>query len=232
MDNASRTKRARDAVIHASLDIVAREGPSRLTLDTIALEAGMSKGAVTHHFPTKEAVLKAVIDYFLEDFNARASEYEAKSSDAHTRHRHLKIQVATWREVITERRSVAYAVLAAVALDSTLLDATQVSAAGKLKRLREEADDPDLATLRWAAARGLALTSLIGICPLSAKDRDRLYTRLLDDRFWDKRIPAKIKAEAAPAPKTRPASATKPAKASPKRTKAQAPRRKALAARK
>ncbi len=54
----------------------------------------------------------------------------------------------------------------------------------KVARMKAEARDPDLALLRWAAARGLLLSSLFGLSSLSDAERDRLFERLLDDSKW------------------------------------------------
>jgi hypothetical protein len=68
--------------------------------------------------------------------------------------------------------------------DPTLLSPVRKGNAAKVKRIRSEAADPDLALLRWAAANGLALTALLGLCPFSVKERARLFDRLLDERQW------------------------------------------------
>jgi hypothetical protein len=79
---------------------------------------------------------------------------------------------------------VGHAILAALVEDPTLLSAVRESDAKRVKRVKSEAADPELALLRWEAARGLALTSLLGLCPLSDKERGRLFDRLLDERQW------------------------------------------------
>jgi len=38
--------------------------------------------------------------------------------------------------------------------------------------------------LRWAAARGLLLSSLFGMSPLGKDEHQRLFARLLDDDQW------------------------------------------------
>ena len=50
--------------------------------------------------------------------------------------------------------------------------------------IRGEAQDADLAVLRWAAARGLALMAMLRVSPLEQVDLDRLFARLLDDTQW------------------------------------------------
>ncbi|WP_276486668.1 hypothetical protein [Bradyrhizobium elkanii] len=91
----------------------------------------------------------------------------------------------------------------------------------KVALMKAEARDPDLALLRWAAARGLLLSSLFGMLSLTEAERDRLFARLLDDSKWTameqgatettklSRTTAARAASPRPAPATKPASAHK-----------------------
>jgi len=192
MDNTSRSERTRSAVIQAALAIIARDGPGRLTLDAIARESGISKGGLMHQFRTKQAVLRALLDHqiaYFEDFSRR---YMVAHDDAPQPN--LAAEIATSRETIAKPHSVAMALFSAVAEEPGLMSVTRASDAQKIAAIKAEADDPDLAVLRWSAARGLALTSLLGLCPLAKAERERLFERLLDDRQWSTLPkPAKIK---------------------------------------
>ncbi len=183
MDNASRSERTRKAAIEAALAIIARDGPGRLTLDAIARESGISKGGVMHQFRTKEAVLRALLEHQIEYFEDFSRKYLAKHSMTQSEP-HLAAEIATTRKAVAKPNSVASAILAAVGEDPSLLVVTRELAAKKVKAIKAEAADPELATLRWMAARGLATTALLGMCPLSQEERERLFDRLLDDQQW------------------------------------------------
>lgn len=51
----------RDLLLDAASAVVSARGGSALTLDAVAAEAGLSKGGVLYHFPTKEALISAMI---------------------------------------------------------------------------------------------------------------------------------------------------------------------------
>jgi AcrR family transcriptional regulator len=180
MDNPSRSERSRNAALQAALTIIARDGPGRLTLDAIARESGMSKGGLMHQFRSKQAVLKALLEQQVAHFDAFSRAYMAKTSSQQP---HLAADIATLREV-GKPDSVAFALLAAMADDPSLLAVSRDASGAGVAAIRAEAADPDLALLRWSAARGLALGELFGLSPLDEKDRDRLFERLLDDRQW------------------------------------------------
>ncbi len=183
MDNPSRSERSRNAALDAAITIVTRDGPGRLTLDAIARESGLSKGGVMHQFRTKEAVLRALLEQqmaYFEDFSNRYIEKARETTDQPE----LAAQIATLREAISTPRAGAFALLAAMNENPELMAMPRDVDIEKVARMKAEARDPDLALLRWAAARGLLLSSLFGLSSLSDAERDRLFERLLDDSKW------------------------------------------------
>lgn len=183
MDNSARSERTRLAVMDAALAIIARDGASRLTLDAIARECKISKGALTHQFHSKEAVLKALLERQVRHFDAFFDRYMAEQTDGRAQPR-LAAQIATAREALASPHSVAFAMLGAVAQEPGLLAVTRDVDASKLDAIRAEAADPDLAVLRASAATGLVLSALLGLSPLQPEERERLFERLLDDSRW------------------------------------------------
>ncbi|GLH77801.1 TetR family transcriptional regulator [Bradyrhizobium sp. SSBR45G] len=182
MDNPSRSERSRKAALTAALTIIARDGPGRLTLDAIARESGLSKGGLMHQFPNKEAVLKALLEQQFAHFDEFAGKFRAEAGRADQPE--LATQIAISRELIAQQYSVAQAMLGALAQEPGLLADARAKDAERVAEIRDEADDADLAVLRWAAARGLALMTMLRVSPLEQPELDRLFARLLDDRQW------------------------------------------------
>ncbi|WP_424140638.1 TetR/AcrR family transcriptional regulator [Roseomonas chloroacetimidivorans] len=170
-------------MLEAALIVIQRDGPGRLTLEAIARESGLSKGGLMHQFRTKQAVLRELLEHQHEYFEIFSQEHILEIGGG-SPEALLSAEIATAREAITMRHSVALAILGAAAEDPNLLSVVQASAAEKIRKIREEATDPDLSTIRWLAARGLAFTTLLGICPLAAEDRERLFERLMDHEQW------------------------------------------------
>ncbi len=50
-----------DQILRAAMRVLSRQGYARSSLMDIAREAGMSKGALHYHFPTKDALIGAVL---------------------------------------------------------------------------------------------------------------------------------------------------------------------------
>lgn len=183
MDNPSRSERSRKAALAAALTIIARDGPGRLTLDAIARESGLSKGGLMHQFRSKEAVLRALLEQQFAHFDQFSREFKSRA-DTSARQPELAAQIATSHELIAQQNSVAQAMLGALAQDPSLLAEARKLDAEQLETIKAEATDPELAMLRWAAARGLALMAMLRLSPLSEPELERLFARLLDDGKW------------------------------------------------
>jgi AcrR family transcriptional regulator len=209
MENARRSARSRQALLQAALAVIARDGPARLTLDAIARESGISKGGLMHQFRSKDAVLKALLDHQLAEFAAFAEAFRAALAPEEKQPQ-LVTQIATHREAMSRPDPIGAALLAGVTAQPELMAEVRERDLATVGEIRQEAADPDLALLRWQAARGLLLSSLLGLCPLGEAERRRLFERLLDGRQW-------TGLERPPAPPDGTASA-RPARRSPRKT--------------
>jgi AcrR family transcriptional regulator len=183
MDNATRSERSRNVALDAALVIIARDGPGKLTLDAIARESGLSKGGVMHQFRTKEGVLKALLERQMAHFGEFSTRYRAKVHPE-SANPELATEIATMREAVNTPNSAALALLAAMVDSPDLMALPRESDLKNIAAIKAEAADPDLAMLRWAAARGLLLGALFGMSPIGKPERDRLFARLLDDSRW------------------------------------------------
>ena len=183
MDNPTRSERTRTAAIQAALAILERDGPGKLTFDAISRESGISKGGLMHQFRTKGDVLNALMEHQQDYYERFQRDYLAARDPAEAQPT-LSAQIATMREVIDQQPSAALAIMAALVEDPEPLQKVRDTDAKNVQRIAAEADDPDLALLRWKAAWGIALSAMFGLCPLSADERARLFDRLLDESRW------------------------------------------------
>ncbi len=183
MDNPTRSERSRQAAIQAAFTIIARDGPGQLTFDAISRESGISKGGLMHQFRTKGDVLKALLEHDIDHFDAFYRRYLTAEGATKTEP-NLAAEIATMREASGSHNAGGFAILAALVEDPALLSAMRDRSGAKVKHIKAEAADPDLALLRWTAAWGLLFTARLGMSPLSDKERARLFERLLDESRW------------------------------------------------
>jgi TetR/AcrR family transcriptional regulator, transcriptional repressor for nem operon len=57
----------REKLLHAAFEEIYRRGFQSASLDTILIKAGVTKGALYHHFPDKMALGRAVVDEVVRD---------------------------------------------------------------------------------------------------------------------------------------------------------------------
>jgi len=58
----------RHDLLHSAITLAAREGVSALALHQVAEAAGVTKGGLLHHFPSKQHLLDALVDHVVADF--------------------------------------------------------------------------------------------------------------------------------------------------------------------
>lgn len=85
--------RVRTQLLDVVQTLVATEGPQAVTLDAVARQAGVSKGGLQHHFPSKQALLEALSDRLFEDFQQRFD--TLLQAEPGTRGRHARAYIRT-----------------------------------------------------------------------------------------------------------------------------------------
>jgi AcrR family transcriptional regulator len=68
-------------IIDAALGLIARHGSHNVSIQSVATEAGLSKGAVLYYFPTKEELFAAAFKEFFRQFFERTKSTMALYDD-------------------------------------------------------------------------------------------------------------------------------------------------------
>lgn len=69
-----RSRLTRDRLLASAIEALAKDGWMAATVAAVAERAGVSRGAAQHHFPTREALITAVLEQVFEDLTSSASE--------------------------------------------------------------------------------------------------------------------------------------------------------------
>lgn len=75
-----RSEETRTNILDASIRLFATQGFERTTVSEICTQAGVSKGAFFHHFPTKQDVFLQVLDNWLAVLDVQLKDLIASSS--------------------------------------------------------------------------------------------------------------------------------------------------------
>jgi AcrR family transcriptional regulator len=162
-------------ILGAAEEVVLRDGVARLTLDAAAAEAGLSKGGVLYHFPTRDALVAGMVAKIIEEFD-RDIEVRLESEEGPGRF--LRAYIGATMEPGAphpdRQDRLGAALIAATAAQPELLAPLRQAADRWQEALEHDGLDPTTATVLRLACDGLWLCDLFGLAPPTASRRARV----------------------------------------------------------
>lgn len=145
-----------------------------MTLEAVAKEAGVSKGGLLYHFPSKDALAQGMIERMNQEFTEKIRvEYE-KDDFGTNRGRWLRALI---KATFTSNHLVLGAgLIVAVLHNPEFLDPTRQSYEIRQTIIEQDGIDPVLANIIRLAVDGLWLSELLAIAP----PREPLRTQLME----------------------------------------------------
>jgi AcrR family transcriptional regulator len=184
----------RGKLLEAAERIVLGEGAGRLTLDAVAREAGVSKGGLLYHFPSKERLVAEMVEHLaverfereLESRVRSAGDAEAGDGAGGTDGRDARdgswirayVEATFEPEDHDRNLAVQSGLFAAVANDPALLDPLRKRYGALQERAENDGVDPALATIARLASDGLWFLELFDIPAVEGELREQVLTRL------------------------------------------------------
>lgn len=169
-----------DRILHATSEIMSSEGVRSLTLEAVARQAGVSKGGLLYHFPTKHALLRALL---LREFGRYEAEVERRAAT-------LAPGPGRWLRAYVEEAfddpapalgpELLSALIGVFAEEPELLG-TVAGQYGRWQQVMgEDADDSAQAAVVMLALDGLWLADVMGMGFPEQADREALRQVLSD----------------------------------------------------
>ena len=177
-DRASKTQRK---LLDAAERLVLEVGVGQLTLAAVARAAGVSKGGLLYHFPSKEELLKAMVGRYARRFEQDWDALATRDPEARGRHTRGYIN-ATLGEVENTQQgldSLGASLIAAIANDPRLLDPIRRHYGAWQSAIEDDGLDPVLATVLRFAIDGLWMTEVFGFAKLPPELRGQVVERLM-----------------------------------------------------
>ncbi|WP_160309649.1 TetR/AcrR family transcriptional regulator [Rubrobacter aplysinae] len=172
-------------LLDAAERIVLGEGAGRLTLDAVAREAGVSKGGLLYHFPSKERLVAEMVEHlaverFERELDRRVQRSEGQEKDDGGDGSWVRAYVEATFEPEDEERNLAVqsGLFAAVANDPALLEPLRERYGALQERAENDGVDPALATIVRLASDGLWFLELFDIPGVEGELREEVLTRL------------------------------------------------------
>jgi AcrR family transcriptional regulator len=188
----------RNRMLDAAETVISRQGIADVTLEAVAAEAGISKGGLLHHFPTKDALVKALVVRCAEGWRSQYMEAHARTPDGPGRMARALISYClTDVEIWTDQlRRMGSSVFAALAQNPSLIQPMRAVYADLHRRVAEDGLPPGVGEAVVAATDGLWLDWVLGLVPVNQQLLDRVRSALeaLLARSTSVRLPRKRKA--------------------------------------
>jgi AcrR family transcriptional regulator len=169
---------ARERVLEAAERVVTEVGAARLTLDAVSQAAGVSKGGLLYHFPTKESLLTALAQRYVDSMqgciDAAKGSVEAQGSG-----RDLKACILGVLGSDPRLKVMGAVLLATAANDLTLLEVIRERIAQHTNELAASGGDFARAAIVMLAIDGLKMRESLRISAFSAEQREQIVNELL-----------------------------------------------------
>jgi AcrR family transcriptional regulator len=114
----------RDSILDAAERLIAREGVPHLTIGRVAQEAAVSRGGLFYHFPSKEALVQALLERMVAGWQRALEAQMAQDPEPHGRltRAYARLVLLLIEGQVETTGAVVGALIAGLAFDPRLLD--------------------------------------------------------------------------------------------------------------
>jgi AcrR family transcriptional regulator len=166
-----------DVIMNAAEAVVVEAGAVHLTLDAVAAKAGVSKGGLLHHFPTKAALIEGMINRLIKTREESRKKMWSELPDGPAR----RVKAFTLSAVLRDKKSdrVGGSLLAILAHDPKLSEPIRKVVRKVYAEIASEGVRFERAAALALAAEGLVLYEVLSISPFTEGQRSKIIEELL-----------------------------------------------------
>lgn len=167
----------RERIMEAATAVAHAVGPAHLSLEAVAEQAGVSKGGLLYHFPTKASLIKAIVERHLETV-ATAAGIPACGGDADADGDGVALRMMrAFLLTPVAKPGGAQGFLAAMAETPEMLDPIRQHNERVAACLRR-AHEPEIAMIAFLVVEGLRCLQLFDANPLTEEEIGRIFATL------------------------------------------------------
>ncbi|MFP3356535.1 TetR/AcrR family transcriptional regulator [Planococcus sp. SIMBA_143] len=164
-------------ILNAASRVVNEKGIFNLTLEAAALEAGVSKGGLLYHFPSKEALVEGMVVHLAENYREKIADGAQKMEKEKGKWTKSYVEV-TFNNPYGNKEMNA-GLLAAKAVNADLLDPLRKLYGEWQEELDNDGIDPIKASIIRLATDGLWLSDLFDLNHLTEERKKEIYDKLI-----------------------------------------------------
>jgi AcrR family transcriptional regulator len=162
------------AILDAANRVILDQGVEALTLEAVAQQAGVSKGGLLYHFPSKKKLIAAMINRLIAEVDSSLAEELVKSGGDY-----LTAYIRASFVINPERDKISCALFAAIAHDPDLIKPLQARFFEMQREIAAAAVSPEIGTILRLALDGLWISDLFGFAPPPPELREKMLGALL-----------------------------------------------------
>jgi AcrR family transcriptional regulator len=170
------TSGTRANLLDAAFRLAHRDGVAAVTLEAVASEAGVSKGGLLYHFPSKDALVRGMVEDLQGEFETASERVAAR--DPHARGRAARAYLSACSDADPSQSIRWLALIGALVQEPALLQPWREYIADASAADRAEGSDAVAAWIVRLAADGLWLADVLGTQPFGPGMRRKVVKRL------------------------------------------------------
>ncbi|SET29935.1 transcriptional regulator, TetR family [Natronincola peptidivorans] len=167
----------KEAILNAASSIIIQRGINHFTLEEVARAAGVSKGGLLYHFPSKNELIKEMLAKLLAEAEGGVAPTEHELNNPYTRERWLLEYIKTSYTATSVDRELTTGLLAAIATNKELIGPIRDYFSKRQQEL-DQCEDPVLATIIKLASDGMRFAKILDIDVLSDEAKGKVALRL------------------------------------------------------
>ena len=171
-----KSEQTRARIRVAAAKVIERDGAGHLTLEKVAAEAGVSKGGLLYHYPSKDALLQGLLDHLLE--NRAGLVDDLGSADEVSNAALLNGLIDADFDLPKDERIMAQGLIAASAENADLLAPAKQYVEALFEQLGASKATAATARTILLASQGLQFLELLGLLSMSVNERNEIRQHL------------------------------------------------------
>jgi AcrR family transcriptional regulator len=164
-------------ILIAASEIVQEEGVVKLTLEAVAQRAGVSKGGLLYHYPSKEALIKGMVEDWTNNY------FESIITLVNNDNR----EIGKWSRAYVNstfsdlnNNNLNSALMAAMFINPDLLDEFRQKYDSLHTNLINDGIDPVKITIARLSIDGLWYSEIFGMAPLNEELKTLVFDKLIN----------------------------------------------------
>lgn len=176
MPKARRSNNSREQILDAAQKVAIEKGAAKVSLDSVANEAGLTKGGVLYNFPSKEALISGMLERLLTHHCPLVDERRAELQDQPNPTLQATLEVI--RTLDTIDKNIPMAILAAAAQNLELLQPLRDEIKTRYQQICAESTNINSIRTLWLAGEGLVFLDMLGLLPFDNAEKEQLLKSL------------------------------------------------------